>query len=329
MEISDLEYGDFIVLNQNYPLFRFIDDFGQLLDDDKGELFAKFLLKRFINSYNSNGLFRLAYNGLLEKIIPQGSRIKHNGFLNGGFIEVIESPYSKYTQGKLYTLDSVLDGNAFPQKTGNGEIKNTDKQQVINRLKSCEGSMYLFGGCYSKGVGVFREFLEKIGFVDMFEKHIKDNDIHLSNEERELVLNLKGLDCSGLLCQATDYLFMGDAKDVYRFGIDNKGYLLDIAGKNSKEICNMLEPLDVIVYKGHMIVVIDDNMVIQAVGLGENANAFASVTSSDPKRKYNRVVIDNAYDIIKAIMERLRKTPTSEWEYDDEDKFMIMRCFPD
>jgi hypothetical protein len=70
---------------------------------------------------------------------------------------------------------------------------------------------------------------------------------------------LTGVDCSGLIYWAsngvtsrnTSWLVQDDTR-------------LSIVGKSLEQITGMLEPLDIIVWKGHMMVVLDDEHTIES-----------------------------------------------------------------
>lgn len=67
------------------------------------------------------------------------------------------------------------------------------------------------------------------------------------------------MDCSGLLYAATDGFTPRNTSAIVNFGTG-----LDIAGKTSEEIIHLLQPLDVIVWKGHMLIVLNQSEVIQS-----------------------------------------------------------------
>ncbi len=69
-----------------------------------------------------------------------------------------------------------------------------------------------------------------------------------------------GLDCSGLLYEASDGLTPRNTADLVRFG-----RAVPIAGLSRERLLNRLQPLDLIVWKGHVVVVLDNGQAIESV----------------------------------------------------------------
>ncbi len=67
------------------------------------------------------------------------------------------------------------------------------------------------------------------------------------------------MDCSGLLYAATEGSTPRNTSTLVTSGTG-----IDIAGKTSAEIVLMLQPLDVIAWKGHMMIVLNKDEVIQS-----------------------------------------------------------------
>ena len=70
---------------------------------------------------------------------------------------------------------------------------------------------------------------------------------------------LAGVDCSGLLYEATDGYTPRNSSALIRFGAP-----VPIAGLSPEGIAQKLLPLDLIVYKGHVMVVLDRDRIIQS-----------------------------------------------------------------
>jgi hypothetical protein len=118
-----------------------------------------------------------------------------------------------------------------------------DREAVISVLKASVGSPYVWGGNVRQGV---RELLE------LFYR----GSFSVAEEKR---LTLAGLDCSGLLYAATNGWIPRNTSHLVEFG---KG--LPVAGKGAKELAAMLEPLDLIVWNGHVIIVLDRETTIES-----------------------------------------------------------------
>jgi hypothetical protein len=115
--------------------------------------------------------------------------------------------------------------------------------EIITALKASIGSPYVWGGNVQGGVA------ELMG---IFYR----GDVSVAERQQ---LTLAGLDCSGLLYQATGGWTPRNTSQLVSYG---KG--LQIAGKKPDEIANLLEPLDLIVWNGHVLIVLDRNTVIES-----------------------------------------------------------------
>jgi len=116
------------------------------------------------------------------------------------------------------------------------------REEILSALRASVGSPYVWGGNVLDGVPELATW---------FYKDIRDGD-----KER---LMLAGLDCSGLLYHATGGWTPRNTGRLIHFG---QG--VEIAGKQSTEIANMLQPLDLIVWNGHVIIVLDRQTVIES-----------------------------------------------------------------
>jgi cell wall-associated NlpC family hydrolase len=72
-------------------------------------------------------------------------------------------------------------------------------------------------------------------------------------------LALAGLDCSGLLYQATGGWTPRNTSQLVSFG-----KAVPVAGKSPEQVVADLEPLDLIVWSGHVVIVLDQNTVIES-----------------------------------------------------------------
>lgn len=118
------------------------------------------------------------------------------------------------------------------------------KDEIISSMNSLEGYGYMWGGNYGKGIEQLLDFYKPKS--------------QLSNNTRDL-WSLKGVDCSGLVYQATNGSTPRNTSSLINFGVG-----LDIAGMNSNMISEMLQPLDLIAWNGHVIIVLDNNTVIES-----------------------------------------------------------------
>lgn len=136
------------------------------------------------------------------------------------------------------------------------------REEIIASLKSAVGSPYVWGGNVKNGVP---ELASRF-FIN-------------SRQEDQLRLTLSGLDCSGLLYQATGGWTPRNTTQLVAFGKS-----VAIAGKQATEIASLLQPLDLIVWNGHVVIVLDRHTVIESrLECGRPGNGGV-VTSPLPTR---------------------------------------------
>jgi cell wall-associated NlpC family hydrolase len=109
------------------------------------------------------------------------------------------------------------------------------REEIVSALRASVGSSYVWGGNVLKGVPEL---------ATLFYREIRED-----NKER---LMLSGLDCSGLLYHATGGWTPRNTSKLITYG---QG--VAIAGKQIAEIAAMLQPLDLVVWNGHVIIVLD------------------------------------------------------------------------
>ncbi|HJV67442.1 MAG TPA: NlpC/P60 family protein [Geomonas sp.] len=105
---------------------------------------------------------------------------------------------------------------------------------VQQRLLSALGKPYVWGGNVKDGVPLLRELYPQ-------------GD------------PLAGVDCSGLLYQATDGFTPRNTSALISFG-----KAVPVAGLSADQVARRLRPLDLIVWKGHVMIVLDDSSIIQS-----------------------------------------------------------------
>jgi hypothetical protein len=106
--------------------------------------------------------------------------------------------------------------------------------EVRRRLAAGLGKPYVWGGNLQDGVPLLRALYPQAD-------------------------PLAGLDCSGLLYQATGGYTPRNTSALTSFGAG-----LPVAGLSPKQIAKKLQPLDLIVWKGHVMIVLDHDSIIQS-----------------------------------------------------------------
>lgn len=124
---------------------------------------------------------------------------------------------------------------------------------------------------------------------------------------------LQGVDCSGLLYQATNGYTLRNTRQLITFG-----KWLNIVWKSNNDIIKMLQPLDIIVWKGHVMIVIDNGNVIES---RHDWN-----TKDTGYKWWTRIItVQKALDIITH--EDPKKRPVNK--YTRKGQFVIRRRYPE
>lgn len=120
-----------------------------------------------------------------------------------------------------------------------------NKALIIERLLSQLGSPYIWGGNLYQGIPKLLEFYPPKKMVE---------------EPLLSIWMLRGVDCSGLLYEATDGCTPRNTSELVSFGRGVK-----IAGLNPKQIAERAKPLDLLVWKGHVIIALDSKTCIESL----------------------------------------------------------------
>ncbi|HXC93433.1 MAG TPA: peptidoglycan endopeptidase [Geobacteraceae bacterium] len=118
--------------------------------------------------------------------------------------------------------------------------------EVISSMKKRAGTGYVWGGNVAAGV------------PEMTIWYPPSGSPSLSRSDRRL-WQLAGVDCSGLLYEATGGYTPRNTSALLEFGAP-----VSVAGKNQKEIASLLQPLDLLVWPGHVMIVIDGGSIIES-----------------------------------------------------------------
>jgi len=119
-------------------------------------------------------------------------------------------------------------------------------ETVLSAMKKRVGTGYVWGGNVAAGV------------PEMTSWYPPSGSTSLSNTDRKL-RQLAGVDCSGLLYEATGGYTPRNTSALLEFGVP-----VTVAGKSQKEIVSLLQPLDLIVWPGHVMIVIDGGNIIES-----------------------------------------------------------------
>lgn len=112
---------------------------------------------------------------------------------------------------------------------------------------------------------------------------------------------MKGVDCSGLIYEATNGYTPRNTHQMVSYGEPVK-----IEGLSAEEITEILEPIDMIVWKGHVVYVYDKNATI------ESAHSEGGVVKKDLLKRLEKIM--------------QTRSPADEWS-DDGNIFVVRRWF--
>jgi hypothetical protein len=119
------------------------------------------------------------------------------------------------------------------------------REQITERLLAAQGTPYVWGGNLTRGVPQMLLFYPPASPL----------------RDRELMHRwlMAGVDCSGLLYEATDGFTPRNTEGLLTFG-----QTVRIAGLGADKILDLVKPLDLIVWKGHVIIILDQELAIES-----------------------------------------------------------------
>jgi hypothetical protein len=130
--------------------------------------------------------------------------------------------------------------------------------EIITALQASIGSPYVWGGNVQDGVAEL---------IKLFY----GGEVQAAARRQ---LTLAGLDCSGLLYQATDGRTPRNSSQLVSFG-----KAVSVAGKALEQIVAELEPLDLIAWNGHVLVVLNrDTLIESRLECGKKGNGGVRTT---------------------------------------------------
>ncbi len=266
----DKEKGEYAVALYDTPILN-TPDFKKVYGGSDGKTL----------SLSKNGLIKeleyVAFPGTVFKILEEYNFDRYSIF------KVATDEYQIILGGTNLYIDSRFVRRQIAMPDGKTVIMPT-KKEIYAYLDSSLGSAYVWGANNIHGVEKMLEFYKPSG--------------KLSNAAYDQWC-IKGVDCSGLMYEATKGFTARNTHQLVNFG---KG--LNIEGKSAREISKMLDSLDMIVWKGHVIYVYDENTTI------ESSHSAGGVVMKD----------------LISCLEKIMKTrePANEWD-DNKGKIFVVR----
>jgi hypothetical protein len=189
-----------------------------------------------------------------------------------------------YVEGRFLKLEGGIPAPRTPALPS--------REQIITALRASVGAGYVWGGNVPNGVPELMTWF--------------DDGVGKENRRR---FTLAGLDCSGLLYHATGGVTPRNTSQLTTFG---QG--VDITGKPASEIAALLQPLDLIVWNGHVIIVIDRLTAIESrLACGRPAHGGVVLT----------VLTERIADLLRT------RHPVTVWPEGgkDRDIFVVRRWY--
>jgi len=226
----------------------------------------------------------------LEYVAYEGSVFEVTGTIDRGNHKIYKIYAHDYDIPEL-GLELFVDSrfvDTTTVKPVERKIVLPSKADIYKYFDANEGALYVWGGNNVGGVSKMFEFYKPAGALD---------------ERDELEWGLKGVDCSGLIYEATNGYTPRNTHQLVYFGKPIK-----IAGLSADEIVYKLQPLDLIVWKGHVIIVYDNKTTI------ESSHSAWGVIKKD------------LHTVISKFIKNDRK-PMDEWDDAQPKSFVVRRWY--
>ena len=231
----------------------------------------------------------------LEFIAPVGSVFSVRGTVPGSSpviwrVTTAEYPYP--AAGGYFVDPRFL----APAKTRPPERERPlpDREEILRRLMAAVGTPYVWGGN------------SRTGIPELLSLYSPSSPL-AAGEERAWAL--AGLDCSGLLYEATGGVTPRNTSALITYGSG-----VAIAGRDTRSIAALLRPLDLIVWDGHVMIVLDQGRIIESrLKCGEPGNGGVVVRP-----------------LIRALTELMaNRTPIDEYpeQAHDNRKYFVVRTW--
>ncbi|MBM3208327.1 MAG: NlpC/P60 family protein [Chlamydiae bacterium] len=200
-------------------------------------IFNSHALKSIFGGEDGNSL--LLEKGMLrelETVLFPGSTLKilEKKFDHIVLIETEEysSPYSLYTDSRFLQFHHIQPISRL--------LFLPPLHKILQKMKNMVGEAYVWGGnCKS------------IDF--MYELYPSKKKWEELGENIQNQWTMRGVDCSGLLYYATEGYTPRNTSQLINYG-------------SNVSVSSPLIPLDLIVWKGHVIVILDENHTIESLG---------------------------------------------------------------
>lgn len=155
----------------------------------------------------------------------------------------VTTPEYPYETEKGYYIDSRF-VKTSEEKPPQRKIDLPPTDQIISNLIAAEGQEYTWGGNYFQGI------------PELLTWYPSQHELDHTLTSQWI---LQGVDCSGLLYQATNGYTPRNTSLLLNFG-----NAIEIENKSQTDIIASLQPLDLIVWDGHVIIVLNNQEIIES-----------------------------------------------------------------
>jgi cell wall-associated NlpC family hydrolase len=211
----------------------------------------------------------------IHQILPQ------KGF---DILEISTNDYP-YHNKKLYIDSRFVE--MVKEKTTDRISTLPNKQTIIKNMEKIVGYPYMWGGNVPDGIS------------DLLNYYKPSTNTNLATKNLWI---LKGVDCSGLIYQATNGFTPRNTSSLVNYGKP----IEPIENLTAEEIAKLLQPLDLIVWSGHVVIVLDKNTTIESTPKG-------GVIKTNLIKRLQSIIKD--------------KKPVNSWNNTKEKRFVIRRWF--
>jgi hypothetical protein len=161
-------------------------------------------------------------------------------------IEEEAAPHIYLVRSKEYPAEKLYIDSRFtrPAASMRSPALLPSKEELVRRMERLLGTSYVWGGNWSAGIPELLALYPPQGSI---------------SDHTQILWTFKGVDCSGLLFEASNGLTPRNTSQLIHFGTD-----VPIAGKSPQEIRSSLQPMDIVVWPGHTWYVLNDQFSIES-----------------------------------------------------------------
>lgn len=181
----------------------------------------------------------------LEFVALPGTVFRIEDIIRTGKIILYRVTTKEYPSKKGLFIDSRFIKRS-EDKPPERQKKLPEKSAILERLMSARGSLYVWGGNIVNGI------------PEMLSLYTPSSETKAGSSTMDRWM-LKGTDCSGLLYEATDGYTPRNTDDLTGYG---KAVMID--GLNAGQIIEKVQPLDLIAWQGHVIIILDRERTIES-----------------------------------------------------------------